>query len=126
MTAQDVASVAITRLIAAYAQFMDSRDIDSLVELFVEDGSLAFPGVTVRGREELAARFENAPRGVHVMGLPLITVDPTANSARSRAAFVFLADNEQRVGRGHYDDALVHRDGRWLFQARRLDIRPAG
>ncbi|MGH2683981.1 MAG: nuclear transport factor 2 family protein [Actinomycetota bacterium] len=91
----------IRQLAARYALAVDSRDLDTLVGLFVEDVQV---GRDARGRAALRASFETSLRevGVTVLNVGTHVID--------------LADETHAAGKV-YCKAEVEHDGRWIHQA---------
>lgn len=115
-----VAYEEIRQLAHRYALALDSRDLDALVALFVDDVQV---GRDQFGREALRASFDSQLRrvgmsfllvGGHV--IDLIDEDRATGFVHCRAE---IQDDdrmfEQRIG---YDDTYERRDGRWYFVRR--------
>jgi len=112
----------IRQLPHRYALAVDTRNLDDLVALFVEDVQV---GKDERGREamktwfaETLARFGDT---IHFVGNHVIDLD-SPNEARG---VVTCRDEleigaEWRVGFIQYWDEYSRRDGRWYFSRRRL------
>jgi ketosteroid isomerase-like protein len=116
-----VAIEEIRRLAHAYALAIDSRDIDALVDLFVDDVQV---GRDRRGRDALREDFTRQLREVGVtilfVGNHLIDFDDE-QSARGIVyckAEVQLGDRwvHQAI---QYRDTYARRDARWRFVRRR-------
>ena len=110
----------IRQLAAHYALYTDSRDIDRLVELFVDDVQV---GRDTFGRDALRASFDASLRGV---GITILNVGTHA---------IDLVDDDHAVGHVYckgeiqvgerwihqailYGDTYERRDGRWYFVRR--------
>ena len=118
----------VRETIARYAHLVDRGRIDELVELFAEDGTLeAGDRPPAHGRDAIRAFFlgtqgrlaSAAARPLirhHVSNVLVEIVGPEAATAAS----YFLAITERGPDHwGRYQDRLVERGGRWLFQHRR-------
>lgn len=111
----------IRQLAARYALGVDSRDLDTLVSLYVDDVNA---GPFGRGRPALKASFDQALRavGISVLNIGTHVID--------------LVDADHATGRvyckgevqdGHrwihqailYEDDYERRDGRWYFVRRK-------
>jgi hypothetical protein len=115
--------LAIGQLPIRYALAVDSRDIDSWVELFVPDVRVA-PGVT--GREALKAQISRLvrqfKRSIHQVVGHRIDLDPE-DADRATGAVYCRAEHE--VGDRWivmaicYFDTYERVDGDWLFRRRK-------
>jgi ketosteroid isomerase-like protein len=112
---------AIAQLPGRYAMALDSRDVDGLVGLFVEDVRAGEQG---DGREALRDWYDIALRrfyrSIHLVcghQIDLVDVDHATGSVYCRA--------EHEDGDGwyvitmRYDDVYERRDGQWYFVRRR-------
>jgi uncharacterized protein (TIGR02246 family) len=113
----------IRQLVARYALAMDSRDMDALAELFVDDYR-AWSGRT--GRDALREEFEAALRrglggkvgftqlGTHV--IDLLDADHARGTLYCTAEF---GDRERWYRQAiAYEDAYERRDGVWYLASR--------
>ncbi|HJQ82688.1 MAG TPA: nuclear transport factor 2 family protein [Candidatus Binatia bacterium] len=123
--------------IVRYAHLVDRGRIDELLELFAEDATLeAGDAPPAHGRAAIRAFFTATgerlaaatarPMIRHHVSSVLVTMEtPDAATADS----YFLAVTERGPDHwGRYRDRLVRREGRWVFQHRRVrvDGRAAG
>jgi hypothetical protein len=115
----------IKQLPPRYALALDSRDMDTLVELFVPDVK-AGPGAV--GRDALKAYFIEIMRlpraSVHFVGNHVIDFD-SADQARG---VVYCRDQLERplsgrwdVGEIQYWDRYRRIDGTWFFEGRKFN-----
>ena len=107
---------AIRDLIAAYALALDADDIDGCMELFTEDAEYLVFGKTLN-RDKVRKMFHRAPKGMHLTGVSLISLDGPRATARSQVLFVDTATRATRSAL--YDDELVKTDAGWRFRRRR-------
>jgi uncharacterized protein (TIGR02246 family) len=115
----------IRELLAAYALALDADDIDSCLELFTEDGQFIVYGKTFSGRTAIGTMFTDAPRGLHMSGAALVTVQDLTATARSQV--LFIDSTSHRLRPALYDDVLVVDHGQWRFRSRRCQfLTPAG
>ncbi len=111
----------IGELPSRYAMALDARDLDSLVDLFVDDVEAGSHG---RGRDALRSWFDEVLRrfyrSIHLVcghQIDLIDADHATGSIYCRA--------EHEDGAGwfviamRYDDVYERRDGKWHFARRR-------
>lgn len=111
----------IRQLAARYALAVDSRDLDTLVGLFVEDVQV---GRDDRGREALRASFDASLRdvGVTILNVGTHVVDLVDDT--HAVGKVYCKGEVEGDGRWiHqailYDDTYERRDGRWYFVRRK-------
>lgn len=112
----------IRQLAARYAHAVDSRDIDALTGLFVEDVRTAGGGV---GRAALARSFDAALRQFsttfHLIGnhiIDLVDADHATGIVYCRPEFE--AGELWIVMPSQYWDSYERRDGRWYFTSRSI------
>jgi uncharacterized protein (TIGR02246 family) len=111
---------AIRQLAAHYAVAMDSRDLDALVELFVDDVRV---GRDVRGRAALRESFDGMLRGIGVSILNIGTHAITLVDDEHATGVVYckgeIQDGDRWIHQAIvYTDTYERRDGRWLFVRR--------
>lgn len=110
----------IRELIAAYALLLDADDIDGCLRLFTEDSEYLVFGKTLLGPEKVRKMFTRAPRGMHLTGASVITIDGESASARTQVLFVEAGTHVMRPAL--YDDELVKVGGQWRFRRRRCQF----
>jgi hypothetical protein len=114
----------IQQLPARYALALDSRDMDSLVELFVPDVRV---GSDAQGRAALRDWFDTTMRpmrtSIHLVANHIVDFDD-ADHARG---VVYCHDElewpergEWEQGKLQYQDSYVRVDGEWCFARRRF------
>ena len=120
-----LATVEIQQLAHRYAVYVDARDLDRLVELFVPDVRVGREG---SGREALRADFDRQLRatGVSFLQVGNHVVDFEAEARAS--GVVYCRGEIQEGGREsprwivqliQYHDGYERRGGRWLFVRRK-------
>ncbi len=114
----------IRQLAARYALAVDSRDLDALVELFVEDVKAA-PGRT--GRTALRETFEPMLGLEHVSFLNIGTHVINITDRNQAAGTVYCFAEMGSPGRWDrqaiaYEDDYERRDGHWFFTRRRHQL----
>jgi hypothetical protein len=120
----------ILELLTAYGATLDRRDYAAFGALFTEDATYGSgPGAT-RGRAAIQAQLErvmgsnpsNLPApNFHIFFNPSIRIDGDNATARSLGAYTApdaASGSTRMVFFVTYDDELVRREGRWLFQRR--------
>lgn len=137
---------AIRQLAARYSHFVDSRDLDALVGLFVEDVKVSS---TASGRAALRESFAESLSEVGVTILKVTThtidfPDPAANpdpaaspdpaadpdpvASPDRATGMVYAHGDVQIGARwlhqaiRYDDRYERRDGIWYFSGRKHQL----
>ena len=114
----------IRQLPVRYALALDSRDMDALVDLFVEDVRV---GKEQHGRAALRAWYDAAMRqpktSVHLVANHVVDFDD-ADHARG---IVYCHDELERpddgtweIGKLQYWDSYVRVEGEWYFTRRRF------
>ena len=114
----------IRQLAARYALATDSRDLDTLVGLFVDDVQV---GRDTFGREALRASFDAALRGVGISILnvgthviDLVDVDHATGHVYCKGE---IQDGDRWIHQAIlYRDTYERRDGRWYFVRRRHEL----
>jgi uncharacterized protein (TIGR02246 family) len=117
---------AIRRLIAIYAQLLDSRRLDEWGELFTPDAVFQVWGKTLRGRSEIVAgirALQPEQPGKHVCLTPVIDLlgPERARAWTDLSAFASSKDGIAISTIGRYHDELIVQAGRWRF-ARRVVV----
>lgn len=117
MTQDREAHPAIRELLAAYALTLDVGDIPGCVELFTADALFQVYGRSFVGHDSIRKMFEDAPKGLHHIGVSLIGIRDDTATARSQVLFVRAGDLHLRPAL--YEDELVREGERWRFRIRR-------
>lgn len=107
-------------LVARYAVAVDSRDLDSLVELFVDDVQV---GRSAHGRDALRDSFRASLSAVGVTILQVGTHVIDVHDAEHASGLVYCSgqvqDGERWIHQSIlYRDTYERRDGRWYFVRR--------
>jgi len=117
-----VARDEIRQLAFRYARCVDSRDLDGIVGLFVED---VYAGHWGEGRPGLRRFYDHTLRGfrrsVHFVGNHWIELD---DADHAHGAVYCKADHETAdhwfVAMLEYNDTYERHDDRWYFRQRKL------
>ncbi len=127
----------IEQLFADYGATLDRHDWEAFGRLFTDDAVFGSGAGAARGRAAIQASLEKAITGnasrlpapdFHVFFNPSIHVEGDRATAQSKGAYVIpdAHATDGVPGAAHmvfftvYDDVLVRRGGRWLFQQRSL------
>ena len=110
----------IRQLAARYALAVDSRDLDALVALFVDDVRV---GRDATGRDALRQFFDTSLRGIGVSRLSVTThvIDLQGPDAATGSVYCDgeIADGDRWIRQTIlYRDTYARRDGRWYFVRR--------
>lgn len=114
----------IRQLAARYALATDSRDLDALVALFVDDVQV---GRDTFGRDALRESFATSLRGVGITILNVGThvIDLVDDDAATGHVYCKgeIQDGERWIHQAIlYRDAYARRDGHWYFVRRRHEL----
>ena len=116
-------------IIAAFAYYVDHREFEKAVALFVTDGAFVRPDLTARGHAEIAAIWEGRPASTvtrHFMSLPFFT-SVTPDSLTSVTAFTLyslewtgegLPRFEKPVAIAEFHDRFTFENGEWRIAER--------
>lgn len=120
-----LATVEIQQLAHRYAVYLDARDLDRLIELYVPDVRV---GKRARGREALRVDFDRALRAVGATFLQVGNHVVDFSDDAHASGVVYTRGEIQDGGPDgarwivqaiQYHDAYERREGRWLFVRRR-------
>lgn len=119
-------SEAIRRLMAIYAQLLDSKRIAEWGQLFAEDAVFQVWGQTWNGRAAIEAGIggmQPEHPGKHIILTPVIELEgrDRARVWTDLSAFSSGPDGISIATIGRYHDELVREGGRWRF-ARRVVV----
>jgi ketosteroid isomerase-like protein len=115
-----VAHDEIRQLAARYAVAVDSRDLDALVALFVDDVRV---GRDASGRDALRETFRTSLRavGVTILNVGTHQIDLTGTDDATGLVYCQgqVADGDRWIHQAIlYRDTYARRDGHWLFVRR--------
>lgn len=110
----------IRQLASRYAVAIDSRDLDALVALFVDDVRV---GRSARGRDALRASFDESLRaiGVSILDVGTHVIDLVDDDHATGTVYCHgeIQDGERWIHQAIvYRDTYERRDGAWLFVRR--------
>ena len=110
----------IRQLAARYAVAVDRRDLDALVELFIDDVRV---GRDSYGRDALRANFEEslAAIGPSILNIGTHQIDLIDDDHATGHVYCKgeIADGDRWIHQAiRYDDTYERRDGRWYFVRR--------
>ena len=111
---------AIRQLVARYAIAVDSRDLDGLVQLFVDDVRVGSDG---HGREALRESFDASLRGIgrSILNVGTHAIDLADDDHATGVVYCKgeIQDGERWIHQAIvYFDTYERRDGSWFFVRR--------
>ncbi|MDX3240419.1 nuclear transport factor 2 family protein [Streptomyces sp. ME18-1-4] len=116
--------VEIEQLLARYAVAMTRGDVDRVLAVFAPDGSYSAFGDTYP-LDEFPALVSAAPKGLFLVGTPVIELDGDAATGTQPLCFVEHCTHELRIG--YYNDAYVRTPDGWRLRTRAMTfIRRSG
>jgi 3-phenylpropionate/cinnamic acid dioxygenase small subunit len=118
----------IRRLVALYAQLLDSGRLAEWGGLFTADASFTLFGRILRGREEIVREIGAMQPGPdrpvkHLLLPPVIDLGPDGQALVWTDVTVFATGPDRAVSIatiGRYHDRLVREGSRWRFRERVL------
>ncbi len=110
--------LAIQHLMSLYCLHLDEEDMPAWAALWAPDGQMHAFRQTWNGPEEIAAHIGQADPGLHMAGVPAITVH--GDTATGRQNFLFVEKEGQALRLGRYEDTFARLDGGWRFASRRI------
>jgi SnoaL-like protein len=118
----------IRRLLALYAQLLDSGRLADWGELFTADATLTVYGRTYRGRAEIVREIGGMQPGPdrpvkHLLLPPVIDLAQGDSALAWTDMSVFATGPDRAMSiatMGRYHDRLLRVDGRWRFRERVL------
>ena len=108
--------LAIQQLLARYCLYLDLGDMDSWARLWAPDAQLHLHRSVWTGPEEITEHIAQADPGLHMAGIPDITVG--GDRASGMQSFLFVERDGHALRIGRYDDTYVRIDGEWRFASR--------
>jgi uncharacterized protein (TIGR02246 family) len=114
---------AIRRLMAIYAQLLDSKRIAEWGQLFTEDAVFQVWGQSWRGRAAIEAGIGGMQPelpGKHIVLTPVVDLQGPDRALvwTDLSAFASAKDGVSIATIGRYHDELVQQDGRWRIAKR--------
>ncbi|MFJ3779755.1 nuclear transport factor 2 family protein [Streptomyces sp. NPDC090075] len=121
---EDVSVVlpALWNLLGDYARAVDSRDTAAVGRLFGGSGTLALPDRDISGERALGEFTAQAPRGVHVQGVPTVERGPDGE-LHVTSNFVFVNAVTYAISSGEYRDEIRSGEDGLFFARRAITIK---
>jgi len=121
--------VELQQLLAKYAVGMTRDDIDTVVEVFTPDGTYSAFG-SIYGLHDFPSLAGAAPKGLYLVGAPLIELDGDVGTGYQPLCFVEQLNHNMRIG--YYTDTYLRTADGWRLRTRamtflrRSGVRDAG
>ncbi len=119
--------LAIRERIEAYSDAVFRHDAEDWIACWAEDAVWRLPGIDVSGRPQIKAAWQGAMAGFTLAaffatpGSIRVSGDEATARVYTQEFLLLTAGGARRIV-GAYDDALVKRDGAWLFARRAYSI----
>ena len=118
MTAPPIADVIeIEQLLARYAVGMTKDDIEAVVDVFTPDGSYSAFGTTY-GLTDFPTLASAAPKGLYLVGPPVLELDGDAGTGTQPLCFVIQTTHDMRIG--YYTDTYRRTADGWRLHTRSM------
>ncbi|WP_460071464.1 nuclear transport factor 2 family protein [Streptomyces sp. YKOK-I1] len=116
--------VEIEQLLGRYAVAMTRGDVDRVLAVFTPDGTYSAFGDTYP-LDAFPALAAAAPKGLFLVGTPVIELDGDTATGTQPLCFVEHARHEMRIG--YYDDTYARTADGWRLRTRAMTfIRRSG
>lgn len=112
--------LAINNTLAEYCLAADECRFDDWARCFTDDGEMhAFRRVW-KGFDELVSHISAAPEGLHMCGLPHVTLN--GDSADVVVNFMFVTHEKEIWSMGKYVDVMARTGDDWKISSRKIRI----
>ena len=116
--------IEVEQLLARYALGMTMDDIDAVIAVFTPDGTYSAFGDTY-GLADFPTLVAAAPKGLFLVGPPVLELDGDGGSGRQPLCFVEQQTHEMRIG--WYSDTYCRTADGWRLKTRAMTfIRRSG
>jgi hypothetical protein len=120
----DADVIELGQLLAKYAVGMTKDDIDMVMEVFTPDGNYSAFGDTYP-LADFPALVAAAPKGLFLVGQPVLELDGDTGSGEQPLCFVDQKDHAMRIG--YYTDTYCRTPDGWRLQTRAMTfLRKSG
>jgi len=116
----DTDLLAINNRLAEYCLAADEGRVEDWARCFTEDGEMhAFRRVW-KGFDELVSHISAAPGGLHLCGLPHVTLH--GDTADVVVNFMFVTHEKEIWSMGKYVDVFAREAGDWKIRSRKVRV----
>jgi SnoaL-like protein len=116
--------IELEQLLAKYAVGMTKDDVESVMEVFTPDGTYSAFG-DVYPLADFPALVAAAPKGLFLVGTPLLDLDGDTGSGQQPLCFVEQKTHDMRIG--YYSDTYRRTGDGWRLCTRRMTfLRKSG
>jgi hypothetical protein len=109
--------IELQQLLARYALGMTKSDIDAVTDVFTPDGSYSAFGDTY-GLADFPALVKAAPKGLFLVGPPVLTLDGDRGTGEQPLSFVDQTNHDMRIG--WYTDTYRRTADGWRLHTRSM------
>ena len=102
--------IEVQQLLARYAVGMTKDDIEAVISVFTPDGTYSAFGDTY-GLADFPMLVAAAPKGLFLVGPPLLDLDGDAGTGQQPLCFVDQTTHDMRIG--YYTDTYRRTDDGW-------------
>jgi hypothetical protein len=116
--------IELQQLLARYAVGMTKDDVESVMEVFTPDGTYSAFG-DVYPLVDFPALVAAAPKGLFMVGLPVLELDSDTGTGQQPLCFVEQKTHDMRIG--YYSDTYRRTAEGWRLQTRSMTfLRKSG
>jgi hypothetical protein len=116
--------IELEQLLAKYAVGMTKDDVESVMEVFTADGTYSAFG-DVYPLVDFPALVAAAPKGLFLVGSPLLELDGDTGSGQQPLCFVEQKTHDMRIG--YYTDTYRRTGDGWRLRTRSMTfLRKSG
>jgi hypothetical protein len=109
--------IELQQLLARYAVGMTKNDIDAVTDVFTSDGTYSAFGDTY-GLADFPALVEAAPKGLFLVGPPMLAFDGDTGTGEQPLCFVDQTNHDMRIG--WYTDTYRRTADGWRLHTRSM------
>jgi hypothetical protein len=107
----------VQQLLARYALGMTKGDIDSVIDVFTDDGTYSAFGDTYR-LDQFPELVAAAPKGLFLVGPPVLELDGDTGNGQQPLCFVDQTTHDMRIG--WYTDTYRRTPHGWRLRTRSM------
>lgn len=107
----------VQQLLARYAVGMTKNDIDSVIDVFTDDGTYSAFGDTY-ALDEFPELVAAAPKGLFLVGAPALELEGDVGTGQQPLCFVDQTTHAMRIG--YYTDTYRRTPAGWRLRTRSM------